>query len=40
MQAVLDNPLPYTERVARYMDETAEASSPSSTHCRPISRAP
>lgn len=40
MQAVLDNPLPYTERVARYRDETAEASSPSSTPCRPIWRAP
>ncbi|MEH6695621.1 MAG: hypothetical protein V7675_11275 [Hyphomonas sp.] len=28
MQAVLDNPLPYAERVARYMDETAKVSSP------------
>ena len=28
MQAVLDNPLPYAERVARHMDETTTVSSP------------
>ncbi|KCZ54508.1 hypothetical protein [Hyphomonas chukchiensis] len=28
MQAVLDNPLPYAERVARHIDETAKIGSP------------